>query len=242
LRDLKARYRQSVLGYLWIFILPLTTSSAFILLNRTNLFSSESSEIPYPFFVMVGTLLWQSFVDGVNGPFRIFKSQLKIFEKSETPPEVILISLANELIFNFLTRYILISLLLLPFDKFRLVNSLFALPIALGIPLLGACLGLLFLPWMCLFKDLEQLITALLMFLFYVTPIVYSVPKLGAIGYLADFNPISIFVNGSRDAIALGDFSSYLQVMTLLFGFVLISCLCWLIFRITIPFLVERML
>ena len=62
-RNISAMYRQSILGYVWAFLPPLATSFTFIFLNGSGIFQMGETSIPYPAYVLIGTTLWQTFVD-----------------------------------------------------------------------------------------------------------------------------------------------------------------------------------
>jgi lipopolysaccharide transport system permease protein len=65
IRDLSAQYRQTFLGYIWAFLPPLVASMTFIFLNSQGIVTITGTGIPYPVFAMMGTLLWQVFVDAI---------------------------------------------------------------------------------------------------------------------------------------------------------------------------------
>ncbi|MEK7448135.1 MAG: ABC transporter permease, partial [Planctomycetota bacterium] len=62
IRDLTAQYRQTIFGYLWAIIPPLATALIFIFLNSAKILAVPQTEVPYPVYVMTGTIFWQLFV------------------------------------------------------------------------------------------------------------------------------------------------------------------------------------
>ena len=58
LRDLSAQYRNSVLGYVWVFLPPLVASLPFVYLNSTGVVRMGETPIPYAAYAMVGTIIW----------------------------------------------------------------------------------------------------------------------------------------------------------------------------------------
>ena len=60
LRDIKARYKQSVLGILWVIIQPIVTCLVFTIVFGYFV-RVDSGDTPYPVFVFSGLLLWQFF-------------------------------------------------------------------------------------------------------------------------------------------------------------------------------------
>ena len=57
-RDLKAQFRQSILGYAWLFFPPIATTLVWFFLNSSGVVQVADTGMPYPAFVMIGTLLW----------------------------------------------------------------------------------------------------------------------------------------------------------------------------------------
>jgi lipopolysaccharide transport system permease protein len=69
-RDITAQYRQSIFGIFWAFVPPLITSLVFILLQSNNILNIGETDIPYPVYVLVGTILWQLFSESLNAPLK----------------------------------------------------------------------------------------------------------------------------------------------------------------------------
>src|SRR4051812_4086188 len=63
-RDVKVKYKQTVLGVLWVVLQPLLTVLIFSLFFGTRL-KDLPTEIPYPVFVFSGLLLWNIFSSGI---------------------------------------------------------------------------------------------------------------------------------------------------------------------------------
>ena len=56
-RDTRAQYRQSMLGYLWAFIPPLVASLPFVFLNSQGVVGIKNTGIPYAAYAMIGTIM-----------------------------------------------------------------------------------------------------------------------------------------------------------------------------------------
>src|SRR5688572_9621685 len=61
-RDTSARYRQSLLGYVWALLPPIFATITFVLLNQNGILQTSETPVPYPAYVLIGTLLWQVLV------------------------------------------------------------------------------------------------------------------------------------------------------------------------------------
>jgi lipopolysaccharide transport system permease protein len=66
-RDTSAQYRQSILGYIWVFIPPLVASLPFIYLNSQGVVRIGDTPVPYAAFAIIGTTIWQVFADAPGG-------------------------------------------------------------------------------------------------------------------------------------------------------------------------------
>jgi len=99
-RNIKALYRQSLLGYFWSLIPPLVTSFVWILLNSQKVVSIEISDVPYPLFVIVGTILWQVFAESVIAPLKSVGQGKSILTKINFPRESLILSGIYEVLFE----------------------------------------------------------------------------------------------------------------------------------------------
>jgi lipopolysaccharide transport system permease protein len=108
IRDLSAQYRQTFLGYIWAFLPPLVASMTFIFLNSQGIVQITGTGIPYPAFAMMGTLLWQVFVDAIMSPPNSFNSAKSMLAKINFPREAILLGGLYMVVFNFFVRLVLV--------------------------------------------------------------------------------------------------------------------------------------
>src|SRR5262245_6016256 len=69
-RDLSARYRQSLLGYVWAVVPPLAVTLSFTLAGQAEIFNTSGTSVPYPVFALIGTILWQTFTEALHGPIK----------------------------------------------------------------------------------------------------------------------------------------------------------------------------
>ena len=99
-RDLKAAYRQSFLGYVWVFLPPLFTTLTFTFLNSQKILSIGDTPVPYPAYAMLGTLLWQNFVDALNSPLKSVTANKAMLIKVNFPREALVLSFKRKSIFR----------------------------------------------------------------------------------------------------------------------------------------------
>ena len=72
-RDLKAQFRQSYFGYIWLFLPPVMTTAVWLFLNSQKVIEVADTGIPYPLFVILGSVVWQTFVKLIQAPMSAFE-------------------------------------------------------------------------------------------------------------------------------------------------------------------------
>lgn len=240
-RDTSARYRQSMLGYVWAFLPPIVATFTFVLLNRSGVLSTAPTPIPYPAFVMVGTLLWQVFADAVNSPIKTVNAAKSMLVKINFPREAILLSGLYEVIFNFVIRLVLLFVVLGYYRILPAPTAPLAIAGVAAILCLGFMIGLLLTPVGLLYSDIGQALAMVLGFWMLFTPVVYSPPASGTLARLTRINPVSPLVVVTRDWLTLGATSQFLPAVTVFIVTLALLFAGWIIYRLAMPILVERM-
>lgn len=241
LRDLRAGYRQTLLGYVWAFLPPLVAAATFIFLQSQGITRIEVVGIPYAAFALMGTLLWQTFVDALNSPSASFGAARAMLVKINFPREAVLMGGLYMVFFNTLIRLLLIIGVIL-FWRIPVGPTIAFLPLAVaGLLLAGFAIGLLITPISALYGDAARAIPIVAGFWMLLTPVVYP-PQMGGIaGWLATWNPVSPLIITARECLTG-------QTLTVLGPFFLVSAGSMLVvviglvgFRIAMPHLIERM-
>lgn len=241
IRDLSAQYRQTYLGYVWAFLPPLVASLTFIFLNSQGILNIDTGGIPYPAFAMMGTLLWQVFVDAIMCPPTALTLAKPMLTKINFPREAILMGGLYMVIFNFLIRLLLVAAVMLWWGIAPSLTVLF-FPVAMAVLLMtGFCIGLAITPIAGLYGDVTRAIPMITGFWMLLTPVVYPSRTEGLAGILATWNPVAPVITTARESLSGVGFS---QLAT--FG--VVACIALLVtfiglvgFRITMPHLIARM-
>ncbi|MCX6890283.1 MAG: ABC transporter permease [Verrucomicrobia bacterium] len=240
-RDTSAMYRQSVLGYVWAFLPPVATTLTFAFLNSQSIINVGATPIPYPAFVMIGTLLWGTFMDALNSPMRAVTSARSMLSKINFPREALVLGGMADVLFNFLIRMVLLVPLFMLY-KLPITASLLLMPLGIiALLLLGLMFGLLLTPLGILYTDVGRGVGLIAGFWMLLTPVVYPPPHSGLGALLAKLNPVSPVLQTAREWLTA-------QPVTHLTGFLLVTGVSvlallagWVIYRLTMPILVERM-
>lgn len=239
-RNIKALYRQSVLGYLWTVIPPLVTSMVWIFLNSQNVVSIPSTDAPYPIFVFVGTMLWQIFAESVSAPLKGVTSGKSMLAKINFPRESLVLTGIYEVLFNTMIKSGLIVLIFLYYGYMPGVSALFAIVGILVLIIFGSMIGLLLTPVGMLYTDINRGITIVLQFAIYLTPVIYAAPKSGLAGQLMKFNPVAPLLTTTRDMLLNTPTAGIDSFIIIAVTSIVLFVVGLFFFRIAMPIVIER--
>jgi lipopolysaccharide transport system permease protein len=239
-RDVSAQYRQSVLGYLWVFIPPLLASLPFIYLNSQGIVKIAGTPIPYAAYALIGTTIWQVFVDAMNAPLRTIIAAKAVLTRINLPREAILLSAFAQVGLGFLVR---LALLIGVLIWFRLVPpaTVVLFPVGvLSLVLVGFVIGLLLTPLGMLYSDIQQTLPVATTFLMLLTPVVYPIPQSGLAATIAAYNPLTPLITATRDWLTIGataHVGSFIIVTSIAAALLFMG---WVMFRVAMPHLIAR--
>ena len=208
-RDLKARYRGSILGFFWSLANPLLLLGVYTLVF-TRFF--PNNPIPaYPIFLLTGILPWTFFSAAILESTVSISSNGGLIKKvmfpAEALPVVVVLShlvhfaLAIPVLLAAMIAYVVahqqftmsVTILLVP--VLMLVQTFFVAGIAMAVSSASV-----------LFRDLRDIITNLMQLGFFVTPIIYSVENVNSrvLRALLRLNPMTPFVVAYQDVLYHG--------------------------------------
>ena len=216
-RDLKSRYKGSVLGFMWMFLNPL-----FQLFVYTIVFSGimRMNIDKYYLFLFVALVPWIFFSTCLSGGTMVIFGQQDMVKKIYFPREVLPIAFTTSQFVNMLLSFVVILVVVFcsgitvePMAYVCLpVVMLIEYILALGITLLASGLTVYF-------RDLEHILGILSMAWMYLTPVLYSIDMVPeAYRGLAYINPMTSITIAYRDILYYGKVP---QMDTLINAFVL---------------------
>lgn len=240
IRDVGSQYRSSFLGTLWAVLPASITAAGLAFASNAGVVNVGETDIPYPAFVMLGTILWQTFLEAFKGPEKAIKASRSVLSRVKFPHEAIILAQLGQVLFNLLLKLTLLVILFVVFSVTVSWKILLA-PIAfVSLILLGTGIGLLLVPINHLVQDVSRAMEVILLVWFFLTPVIYPVPDKAMISTLVRLNPVTPLLVTAREMMTTGIisepiefiFMSLLAIVILLFG--------WLVFRLSVPYLVER--
>ncbi len=177
-RDIKLKYKQTVLGVLWVVLQPLLMMTIFTLFFGRVL-NIPSQNLPYPVFVFSGLLIWNMFAAGLTGASNSMVNNSSIIKKVYFPRLIIPVSSVIVSIFDFLMSFFLFIILLIAYQQPVSINAIIFWPLSLLLAIIstlgpGSWLAALNVKY----RDFRYVIPFLIQILFFLTPVIYPITLL----------------------------------------------------------------
>jgi lipopolysaccharide transport system permease protein len=240
LRDFKVRYKQSLLGWAWIFLMPLITMGTFLLLNISGVIRIGEIPVPYPIFGLLGFSLWQAFSNGWPVLTRSITSGGALISQVSFPREVLVIAPIGQIIVDFLIRLSLVLLVYLIYGLSPSIYFLFFPLYLLPIFLLTLGLGFLTAILEVIIRDTQNFINVGVSFFLFLMPIMYTMPEKGFLAKVNRYNPIYFLIDTPRSIIISGTIKNPLEFLLASILAFLVFLIGWFIFYISQTKLAER--
>ncbi len=212
IRDLKVRYKNSVLGILWSLLNPLLMTIVFTVVFSLML----RSPIPdYPVFFMCGYLPWSLLSDTVVGGTSSIVGNAHLIKKVYFPREVLPIADALSGLVNFLLALVVLFGLILVF-RIHLTAAVLLLPVIIAAQILFI-LGLVFFLSTAnvFYRDTQHIMQVVMQAWFFLTPIFYPIDiipesatvlgiSLNLQLWIRRLNPMASLIASYRDILVRG--------------------------------------
>jgi len=195
-RELKARYRGSVLGFFWSFINPLLLLLIYSFVFAVVLPGTHPKEIePYALFMFCGILPWTWFSSSLLEASNVLISGGNLIKKVLFPAEILPIVTVLSNMVHFLLGLPILGIFLLYYRAPLQWSELAWFPVVVCVQLLLTVgLALIFSALTVHFRDVKDLLANLMTFWFFATPIIYpftGVEKGSTARTLLNLNPFT---------------------------------------------------
>jgi ABC-type polysaccharide/polyol phosphate export permease len=228
LRDLRVRYKRSVLGLFWAMVNPLLTMAVLVTVF-SGLFRFDVEH--YPIYILAGLLLWNLFARGTSVAMRSVIDNGIIRGKIYVPASVFVAAAVGSALVNLL--FALVPLLVLAvLTGVRPNLAWFYLPVPiLQTALLAFGIGVLIAALAVFFADMLDIYEVLLGALFYLTPIIYPITVLPEpLQSLERYNLVYAFISGFRSPLLYGRVPDLGTVLLTTLAAVAITAIGWTVF------------
>jgi len=215
-RELRGKFKRSLLGWTWSLVNPLATMAIFTVvfgffLNLNPPPGEPSGLGNFALFLLCGLLPWNFLSNGINGSMGALLNNSNLIKKVYFPREILVGAIIASSGVAFLVEMAVLTIALIVAGNFVVPWLVLALGLAVIQTVFVTGIGLMLSVVNVYFRDLQHLVGIMLQFWFYSTPIVYPlefVPqKAEVLGFdvpvrtLYELNPMVRLVEAYRDCL-----------------------------------------
>lgn len=202
-RDIKVRYKQTLLGAAWAVLQPILTMLVFTFLFGNIAKMSTDGDIPYPIFSYTALLPWGLFSTALNSASRSLTSNHNMISKTYFPRLVLPMASVLGGLLDFAIAFVVLIGLMVYYGITPGLHSLWALPLFILLSLVTALGVALWLSAINVqYRDVAYALPFISQFWMFITPIAYSSKVISEKWQLAyALNPMAGVVNGFRWAL-----------------------------------------
>src|SRR5258705_10617632 len=211
LRDIKVRYKQTVMGLAWVIIQPLTTMLIFTLVfNR--FVRLDAGALPYPLFALSGLLLWLFFANAVTNSTHSLVSNANLITKVYFPRMFIPAASVGAGLVDLAVSFLLLVALCLYYGVSLLLNLLLVPLFIMLMALLALGVGLLSAAMTVKYRDLRHALPFIIQLWMFASPVIYPASGVPVqCKWLLLINPVAGIIEGFRVSLT-GHSFDWLQV------------------------------
>ncbi|NOT44509.1 MAG: ABC transporter permease [Acidobacteria bacterium] len=203
-RDLRARYRGSVLGFFWSFVNPLLLLLIYTFVFQVVLPGTHPPEAePFPLFLFCGILPWTWFSASLLESSNVLIAGGNLIRKVLFPAEVLPIVTVLASLAHFCLGLPILAAFLIWFRTPVVAGDLLWFPVVVAVQLLFTLgLALLVSALTVHFRDVRDLLANLLTLWFFATPIIYPVSQVPErVRGLLALNPMTHLVSAYQEVL-----------------------------------------
>lgn len=215
-KEIKQRYKQSLLGYAWVILTPLLTM---LVLNVVfaQIIRIKTPNVPYPLFVYVGLLIWNFFSNALLSSTNALVANANLITKTYFPRDILIYATILAKLFDLLLASSIFILFMIYFRQGVSFQILW-LPLLLLL-LLAFAVGISFIFSVVnvFYRDAFNFLNLLLLVWMYITPVFYPitlVPQKWQPLYM--LNPMTAIIENVRKVVLYGNSPDIFVMVTCL--------------------------
>ena len=209
-RDISVRYKQTVIGILWVFIQPLLTMGVFTIVFGKIANLPNDSSAPYAILVYAGILPWQFFASSITATSNSLIGNTQLITKVYFPRLIIPASSMITSFVDFLVSFLILVFLMFYFSFFPTWKFIFLLGFLIITFLTALGFGLFITSLNVKYRDFRYIVPFIVQLGLYISPVGFSssiIPEKFRLLY--SLNPMVGVIDGFRWSI-LGDTNIYI--------------------------------
>lgn len=200
-RDIKVRYKQTIVGIGWSVFQPFMTMVVFSIFFG-HFAKMPSDGVPYPIFVFVGLLLWQFFSASLNGASASLTGNAGIVTKVYFPRLILPISSTLTNLVDFAISLGVLIGIMVYYQFIPHLAGLWILPLLLVITfMISVGVGMVLTSINVKYRDVRYALPYFMQMLLFVTPVIYPPSIAGKFSWILAINPMTGVIKAARSAI-----------------------------------------
>lgn len=204
LRDIRIRYKQAAMGFLWAIFMPIVAISAGILIKKAMaVVSGQYVDTLSVISIAIKVLPWTFFISSIRFSVQSLVGNQSLVTKIYFPREVLPLASILACLFDFIIAAAMLTVLLTVFNFGVSIYLLWAPIILIFLLLFTAGVGLFLASANLFFRDVKYVVEILLMFGIFFTPVFYTAETFGNWKIILLLNPIGSILEAINHSIVL---------------------------------------
>lgn len=220
-RDIKIKYKQTVLGFAWVVLQPLIMMVIYCAVG--NAFNIPNEGLKRPIFVYSGLLMWNIFAQGLTSAGNSMVTNANIIKKIYFPRLIIPISSVMVSLFDFIMTFIIFVGMLIYYGvqgevQVNVVSFTLMLPVSIFISSMATFgVGSLMAALNIKYRDFRYIIPFFVSMLFFLTPVMYPISgtHFQWAKYILAINPLYSAIELLRSTFSNSTLHIYLVMISL---------------------------
>ena len=201
-RDIKIRYKQTVMGFLWAIFMPALIVLAGLIVRKTmSVLSGKPVEMHELVSVMVKALPWAFFIGTIRFATNSLVGNRSLVTKIYFPREVFPLSALLANLFDFAISFLALVVAFVAFRVEVTVYTLWFLPLMVLLVIMTAGFGMILSCANLFFRDVKYIVEIVLTFAIFFTPVFYEAKAFGKWETLLMLNPVGTILESMSLAI-----------------------------------------
>jgi lipopolysaccharide transport system permease protein len=202
-RDIKIRYKQTLLGIAWVVFQPLVNTVIFSFFFG-KVAKIPSGSLPYPLFVLSGLVYWTFFSNALTNASSSLVVNEDIIKKVYFPKIIAPLATIIPTFLDFFINFLLLGIALIIYARLPSLLSLVIIPLGIVITLLTiAGIGIFFAAVNVKYRDVRYILPFFIQLFLFITPVIYPTSILRKDHlYLIALNPMTGVIDSLRTVIS----------------------------------------
>lgn len=198
-RDVKVKYKQTMVGVLWAIFQPFITMIVFTVFFG-RLAKLPSDGIPYPIFVYTGLVFWTLFASSLASVSDSFVTGGNLLTKVYFPRIIMAVSAIFTNVVDFAVATVILVFMMMYYHYAPTITGVLMFPILLIMTVLSTLgIGLLSASLNVKYRDIRYVLPFFIQLLIFITPVIYPVSIVSARHqWILGLNPMAGIIDAAR--------------------------------------------